>query len=329
MSLINVTRKERNGKPSVSDDLITTDKIAYPIREIGGEAYISVIESPLTGRGSENIVISNYLVDEDLDTVCNSTASLFKATVVTRDGRTPIAGYLILGFVADKIMGPIMTSGTGASFYYHEDNATYPSLFVVEETPAEIIAQTGTGGAASNIYTADGTLDTDRTVDGGNTAALFIQNLKDFQLNSDDKARVIGVNEAALRATSGQVLVESDYANGIFTKIDGVKKYKALLTQTGTSAPTAVVLENSLSGTPTFSYNGVGNYSLTLAGEFVSNKTFVLFGVGDQVQSISTGIVMSSVAAQPNNVAIFTFDAADVPTDEILYSTAILIEVYP
>lgn len=165
MSLINVTRKERNGVASVSDDLITTDKIAYAIREIAGEAYISVIESPLTGRGSENIVVANYLVAESVATICATTASLFTATVVTRDDRTPSTGYTALGFVAEKIMGPIMTEGTGAKFLYHEDNASNPVVYIVSETPADIIAQTGTG-VSGNVYTENGTLTGKRTVQG-------------------------------------------------------------------------------------------------------------------------------------------------------------------
>ena len=62
------------------------------------------------------------------------------------------------------------------------------------------------------------------------------------------------------------------------------KVYVALLTQTGTSAPTATVLENTLGGTPVWSYDsmgGPGAYDLTLTGAFSSGKTFVLVGPGD------------------------------------------------
>jgi hypothetical protein len=58
----------------------------------------------------------------------------------------------------------------------------------------------------------------------------------------------------------------------------GKKVYKALLTQTGTDAPVATVLENTLSGTPVWSYDGVGLYYLTLSGEFPDiNKIFTGF----------------------------------------------------
>jgi len=52
------------------------------------------------------------------------------------------------------------------------------------------------------------------------------------------------------------------------------KVYTALLTQSGTNAPVATVLQNTLSGTITWSYSSVGTYQATLVGAFPSSKTF-------------------------------------------------------
>lgn len=49
--------------------------------------------------------------------------------------------------------------------------------------------------------------------------------------------------------------------------------YRALLTQTGTNAPVATVLENTLGGAVVWSYNDVGIFTATLAGAFPSGKT--------------------------------------------------------
>lgn len=49
--------------------------------------------------------------------------------------------------------------------------------------------------------------------------------------------------------------------------------YTALLTQSGTSAPVATVLQNTL-GTVTYSYNSLGNYNINLPSSLVE-KTFV------------------------------------------------------
>lgn len=52
--------------------------------------------------------------------------------------------------------------------------------------------------------------------------------------------------------------------------------YRALLTQTGTNAPTAVVLENTI-GNIVWSYDSPGVYYGTLTGAFPANKTFVTY----------------------------------------------------
>lgn len=58
------------------------------------------------------------------------------------------------------------------------------------------------------------------------------------------------------------------------------KVYTALLTQVGTSAPTAIVLENTLGGTITWAYVGVGIYSATLTGAFTIAKTIGFSNIG-------------------------------------------------
>lgn len=51
----------------------------------------------------------------------------------------------------------------------------------------------------------------------------------------------------------------------------GAKVYKALLAQTGTDAPVATVLENSLGGTLVWTRDNVGIYFATLAGAFTTD----------------------------------------------------------
>lgn len=64
------------------------------------------------------------------------------------------------------------------------------------------------------------------------------------------------------------------------------KSYTALLTQTGTNAPVATVLENTLEATITWSYVGVGQYYATASSAvFTANKT-----AGILSNSSSTGI---------------------------------------
>ena len=55
----------------------------------------------------------------------------------------------------------------------------------------------------------------------------------------------------------------------------GYKEYEALITQTGTSAPTAIIGSNTLLGTPVLGYSAIGEYTITLTGAFTVNKTYV------------------------------------------------------
>lgn len=107
------------------------------------------------------------------------------------------------------------------------------------------------------------------------------------------------------------------------------KIYKALLTQSGTDAPVATVLVNTLSGTPVWSYLSVGQYQLTLASEFVLGKTTVLLGCADQAASDAFYYTIDSTV-QPNGVSMQTINVTtDAAANFLLNYTLITIEVYP
>ena len=57
------------------------------------------------------------------------------------------------------------------------------------------------------------------------------------------------------------------------------KVYTALLSQSSTSNPTVVILENTL-GTVTFTRSSIGVYSVNSSGLFTADKTFVIMGAG-------------------------------------------------
>lgn len=50
------------------------------------------------------------------------------------------------------------------------------------------------------------------------------------------------------------------------------KVYTALIRQTGTSAPTVTVLENTIGGSPSWAYVDIGNYTLTIPGAFPDSE---------------------------------------------------------
>ena len=56
--------------------------------------------------------------------------------------------------------------------------------------------------------------------------------------------------------------------------IPSYRVYTAVLTQTGTDAPVATVLENTLGGDVVWSYDSTGEYFGTLIGAFTDNQTY-------------------------------------------------------
>ena len=112
------------------------------------------------------------------------------------------------------------------------------------------------------------------------------------------------------------------------------KVYKALITQGSTNAPVVVSngtgantpLVNTLGGTPVWSYNSAGNYSLTLAGAFADGKTNVKISYGsDGAENILNWYRNSN-----DEIVFLTLEVGTGVADNImLYPTSVEIEVFP
>lgn len=111
----------------------------------------------------------------------------------------------------------------------------------------------GSAGKASIVETMQ-LLD-----DDGNECAVFTK-------------AVDGVKSATV---GGNAITATQLANLVtYGNPTGVKVYRALLTQTGTDNPTAIVLENTLGGTVVWTYNLEGNYRGTLTNAFPQSRTW-------------------------------------------------------
>jgi hypothetical protein len=107
------------------------------------------------------------------------------------------------------------------------------------------------------------------------------------------------------------------------------KVYTALLTQTGTTAPVAKVLENTLGGTLVWTRNGDGQYVATLAGAFLDENKF--FTLNSITEFIGANIVIYWGNSNMFQLNTYTGNGQDMPyleTDGILYNYPIEIRVY-
>jgi hypothetical protein len=155
-----------------------------------------------------------------------------------------------------------------------------------------------------------------------------------YTVNSATSARKFAV------AGNGQI-TEDAYGAGTFTVTPattpvyssaGVKGeriapkiYTALLSQSGTSAPTATVLGTNEIGTIVWTRNSTGNYTGTLTGAFTANKTWLIAQRGDQTGSFISNTLSWTSA---NALLLTVQDNAANPSDGFT-NMSIEIKVYP
>ncbi len=110
--------------------------------------------------------------------------------------------------------------------------------------------------------------------------------------------------------------------------------YRALISQTGSDAPTAVILENTLGEVPTFSYNSTGIYQLNTVGNlFTTNKVYLQFrnkiSVGGDFGT-STAIWADYQVFSDTMITIFsTRGDGSTPIDNGLTNFELTILIYP
>jgi len=107
--------------------------------------------------------------------------------------------------------------------------------------------------------------------------------------------------------------------------VPGYLSYVALLSQTGTDAPVATVLENTLGGTVVWTRDNVGVYFGTLAGVFLSGKTFCL----TNANYIADDVFVGNMGRTDNNtVKLLAIDVSGGVLDD-WSAMSIEIRVYP
>lgn len=104
------------------------------------------------------------------------------------------------------------------------------------------------------------------------------------------------------------------------------RRYRALLSQAGTAAPTAIVLNNSIGKTGAdvvWARTGVGVYTATLTAGFTANKTFIHGRVYDQ----ATGKALVG-ARTSANVLTFTHGVVAGAASDVFTNVEVEFEVY-
>ena len=138
---------------------------------------------------------------------------------------------------------------------------------------------------------------------------------------SDEKLQVNGGVKINNLAGTGTRRVVADASGNLSTQGVGYRVYTALLTQTGTNAPVATVLENTLGGTVVWSRTGTGVYRGILTGAFTSDKTFQVIGASN------TSFILLSTSGI-SEVVINTYKSSGTTSDGFLSKASYEIRVY-
>lgn len=102
--------------------------------------------------------------------------------------------------------------------------------------------------------------------------------------------------------------------------------YRALISQESSSAPIAIVLENTLGEVPTFAYASPGVYTInTVSNVFTSDKTYL--SCNGYISAVN-GDTISLEKTNGNQVTIYTLHNG-YQIDDLLRKTEITIYVYP
>ena len=108
--------------------------------------------------------------------------------------------------------------------------------------------------------------------------------------------------------------------NELVNKANTYKVYTAILNQSGTSAPVATVLENTLGFIPTWSRLNTGAYKITAPSNEFVNTFYTITRAGDPYFLIYD--------LDASNIGVNSFNISGVAQDQLLYNTRIEIRVY-
>lgn len=230
------------------------------------------------------------------------------------------------GYATTQMSSVDVVTGNEGAVSASFDSATLKFLDTSVDANRYILLQANSSGIEVDGNANDATLCMDwHGWDGANNVLLAnIKNNGEWEWNlypntRDDSAE-LPINFLYTDASGNLLSAPLDYAKPY-------KVYTALLNQTGTSAPTATVLENTLGGAISWAYAGTGLYTGTPTVPFVDGKTWIIVG------KTSDGLINGFAAqgrAEGGDVIVDTGDmVSQTAANDQLVNTPIEIRVYP
>jgi len=272
----------------------------------GGDVVGNISFKTSTNERARITTGGNFLLNTTTDNGVDKlqvNGSIYASTNLTTEGYVYSVG---------SVTGSAFYKSGGTSSQFLKANGSVDStIYAADDSVVHI---TGSEEITGNkFFSGSISTDTDVTISGG-------ASLK-FNLGTYESS----LSSQLLTSNRGYDLPDASGTIALVETIRPYKVYTALLSQSGTSAPTATVLENTLGGTVVWTRDAVGVYRGTLTGAFNQTKT-VFFTVSNYKDS---GVLMQQ--ASSNDVTIGTFTTTSTPftaADSIMGSLPIEIRVY-
>jgi len=250
--------KTANKQNSLSVDGTGIKYVTVDAVNTGLAAKQNTLTNPITGTGT-----NNYLPKfTGASALGNSKVSDIGLTLNYNAGdynTNTFSGYSITGDAVERIRIGFKSNGY--------ESGLVSSQIIAETSTLRFISRDISNGAIA-FHTGAGV--TQKAVISS-IGSLILQDGGTFVDDGVNRLQVSGSIKATSHITTGGL--SSQKVNGDGSLTVGYKVYTALLTQSGTSAPTAIVLENTLGGTVVWGRSVTGVYYATLTGVFTINKT--------------------------------------------------------
>jgi hypothetical protein len=279
------------------------------------------------------------------------TAADVLSKLLTVDGSgSGLDADLLRGVHWGNINTNVVTSGAFTSTSTGNNSFT-GNLAIGKATPATTLEIFNTSNPSFRISkTGDLVSGLEIGRDGATLASFIIQRENAdlfFRTNNADRLRIkaggnvsIGNNNDTYKLdVSGTGRFTGDLTANSFIKSGGTDQqalladgstkvvplvYTALVSQSGTSAPTATVLENTLDGTVVWSRDSTGSYRATLAGVFTGNTVIFCTVTPGRI-----GKFITAIRNVPDYCIFQTAGNSGTVEDTVFANTSVKIEVYP
>ena len=178
--------------------------------------------------------------------------------------------------------------------------------------------------SSQNIIIGGSTTDFNTYVYGNNPYNIWTNGVKRVTVSGSGNVDFTGTVTAPT-APAGTNTTQIATTAFVLANSRPYKVYTALVSQTGTNAPTATALENTLGGSVAWSRIGSGVYLGELTGAFVNNKTWSSVSIGGYLSGGANSVALKRF---DNNSVILITNKDTLSSDNILDLASIEIRVY-